>query len=101
MAKHIIETVTFKLNAGVDRADFIASAETMNDWVATRPGFVHRRLSCGPDGTWIEHIEWDTMENAKAAAAQIMSAPNNAGFLMAIDEGSVQMSHSELEVGVN
>ncbi|MEM9796913.1 MAG: hypothetical protein AAF919_10500 [Pseudomonadota bacterium] len=101
MAKHVIETVTFTLNEGVRREDFAAAADQFNAWIRARPGFIARRLSCSADGTWIEHIEWASMADAKQAAAQIGQAEGGAPFLSAIDGVSAKMTHSELEVAVN
>ena len=101
MTKNTIETVTFKLNDGVSREDFIAAANDMSPWVESRAGFMHRRLSCTADGTWIEHIQWQDMASAKAAAAEIGKEPGNANFLSAINGPTVQLMHSELEVIIN
>jgi len=101
MSNAIIETVIFKLKDDVSRDAFVDAAKGMNAWVAARPGFVHRRLSCTADGMWIEHIQWQDMTSAKAAAAEIGKAPQNAGFLSAIDGKTVQLMHSELEVAIN
>ena len=60
-----METVTFKLKDGVTRADFAEAAGQMNAFVIAQPGFVSRRLSCTPDGEWIEQIEWSDMASAK------------------------------------
>jgi hypothetical protein len=101
MPKNVIETVTFELNKGVSRDDFVAAARDMNAWVEAQPGFLQRRLSCTADGTWIEHIQWTDMDAAKAAAAEIGKTPGNASFLSAIKGQTVQMMHSELEVIIN
>ena len=101
MSKNVIETVTFKLNQGVSRGDFVAAAKISSAWVEAQPGFMHRRLSCTEDGTWIEHIQWTDMGAAKAAAAEIGKAPGNASFLSAINGPTVQVPHSELEVVIN
>ncbi|CAN0601102.1 unnamed protein product [Ectocarpus sp. 12 AP-2014] len=101
MAKHVIETVTFKLNEGVSREDFAKIAEAMNGFVTSRPGFVARRLSCSADGEWIEHIEWADMEAAKGASAAIGSMESNKPFLSAIDGSTVTMRHTELEVSLS
>lgn len=101
MSKHIIETVTFRLNDGVKHDDFVTAARAMNRWVAAQPGFMHRRLSCTEDGTWIEHVQWQDMRAARAAAATIGTTAGNAPFLAAIDGGSVRLSHSELEVAID
>ncbi|OKH87984.1 antibiotic biosynthesis monooxygenase [Thalassospira sp. TSL5-1] len=101
MSKNVIETVTFKLNNGVRREDFIAAARGMSSWIKTRPGFICRRLSCTEDGTWIEHVQWENMDAAKTAAAEIGTAPENTAFLSAINGPTIQLTHSELEVALN
>ncbi|UOA28017.1 hypothetical protein [Pseudosulfitobacter sp. DSM 107133] len=101
MPNHIIETVTFRLKDGVGRAAFAKSATAVNDYVNGCAGFISRRLSCGADGLWIEHIEWQNMEAAKAAAAGIGAPEGNRPFLSAIDGPSVTMHHTELEISVN
>lgn len=100
MTKHIIETVTFKLNDGVEHADFVKAAQDFNAFVLSRQGFIARRLSCGEDGTWIEHIEWETMDAAQAAAEAIGTDPANQPFLSAIDGPSAKMFHTELEISL-
>lgn len=101
MSKNVIKTVTFTLNDGVRREDFIAAARGMSSWIKTRPGFICRRLSCTEDGTWIEHVQWENMNAAKAAAAEIGKIPGNAAFLSAINGPTVQLTHSELEVALS
>ena len=101
MAQHVIETVTFQLNAGVTRDAFADAAKAVNRYVTGCVGFVSRRLSCAEDGTWIEHIEWESMAAAKAAAAGIGKEPGNAPFLQAIDGSSARLVHSDLVVTVD
>lgn len=101
MTKHVMETVTFKLKEGVTREDFREAAGRMNEFLATQPGFVSRRLSCNEDGEWIEQIEWSDIVSAKSAAAVIGNVESNRPFLSAIDGPTVQMRHSDLEVSVN
>lgn len=101
MSKHVIETVIFKLEDGVSKGDFIKHAETMRPFVEDQRGFVHRRLSCTSDGTWIEHIEWASMDDAKSAAANIGTSELTREFGKCISGPSVRMMHSELEVALN
>lgn len=98
MSEHVIETVTFRLCAGVSRADFTSAAQRMNTWLAAQPGFVTRHLSCTGNGSWIEHIRWQDMASARAAAAGIGQTPDTAAFLAAIDGPTVHVQHSELDV---
>lgn len=101
MTKHTIETVTFRLNKGVTREAFVEAAQAITDFARKQEGFVSRRLSCGDDGLWIEHIEWETLEAAQAAAAQIGKVPSLETCMKAIDGPSVAMHHTTLEITVN
>lgn len=99
--KHVIETVTFKLNTGVSREEFAQAAIAMNAFIEAQPGFIARRLSCSENGEWIEHIEWMDMKTAKDAAALVGSAEVNKPALAAIDGSTVTIHHTELEVALN
>ncbi|MEM7635279.1 MAG: hypothetical protein AAF299_12005 [Pseudomonadota bacterium] len=101
MTKHTIETVMFKLNGGISREAFIEAAKAINDFVNERDGFVSRRLSCGDDGLWIEHVEWETLEAARSAAAEIGDDPKLVPVMKAIDEQSVKLHHTTLEISVD
>jgi hypothetical protein len=101
MSKHVMETVTFKLREGISRAEFIAAAKKMIEFIIIQPGFVSRRLSCTDDGEWIEQIEWSDISSAKTAAAAIGTVDVNRPFLSTIDGATVRMKYSELQVSVN
>lgn len=101
MTKHTIETVTFKLKDGVTREAFAMSAQAITDFARKQEGFVSRRLSCSDDGLWIEHIEWETLEAAQAAATQIGKQPTLESCMKAIDGPSVVLHHTTLEITVN
>ncbi|MEM8838592.1 MAG: hypothetical protein AAGE89_10905 [Pseudomonadota bacterium] len=100
METHVIETVTFKLNEGVSPEDFTERAKAINAFIESCDGFVARRLSRASDGTWIDHVEWRTMETALAAAARIGKDLHAGPFMAAIDGESVVMTHSMLEISV-
>ena len=100
MSKHVIETVTFRLMDGVPQEQFLEAARQATAFMTARPGFLRRRLSCEENGTWIEHVEWASMADAKAAAAEIGKDEHARAFVRAIDGPSVRMSHSELKVSV-
>lgn len=100
MTEHVIETVTFRLVDGVPQAQFLEAALRATAFMTARPGFLRRRLSCEENGTWIEHVEWTSLEAAKAAAAEIGRDERARAFVRAIDGPSVKLSHSELKVSV-
>lgn len=101
MTKHTMETVTFKLAEGVTKDAFLQTVPASTDYMKGRSGFIARRLSCTEDGTWIEQIEWETMADAKAAAANLGSTESIRPFLQAIDGPSAMMHHSTIEVALN
>lgn len=100
MAQHVIETVTFRVEDGISKEAFLKAAEMSTAFVTAQPGFVRRRLSCTEDGLWIEHIEWESMADAKAAAAAIGKTESVRPFVGAIHGPSVTLMHSILEVSV-
>ena len=100
MSEHIIETVSFRVTAGVSDEDFLKAAEQATAFMTAQPGFLRRRLSCQEDGIWIEHVEWASMADAKAAAAEIGRDEHARAFVRAIDGPSVKLTHSKLKVTV-
>lgn len=98
MSSHVIETVTFRLMDGVSQEHFLEAAQQATAFMTARPGFLRRRLSCEQNGTWIEHVEWASMADAKAAAAEIGKDEQARTFVRAIKGASVKITHSELKV---
>ncbi len=98
MTKHTMETVTFKLAEGITKDAFLQTVPASTKYMKGRSGFIARRLSCTDDGMWIEQIEWETMEDAKGAAANLGTAESIHPFLQAIDGPSATMHHSTIEV---
>ena len=71
MQDHVIETVIFKTEDGIERDTFLETLEASSQFVAgSSRASSTRRLSCTDDGTWIEHIEWETLGHAQAAASR-------------------------------
>jgi len=98
MTNPVIEIVNFRLASGVSAAAFLAEVPASDSFIKAQPGFVARRLSEGSDGRWLEHIEWRSMEEAKAASEAIMQEASLAGFMQSFDMESVEMRHQNLHV---
>ena len=101
MQKHVIETVTFKLKDGVTVDDFLKAAQPSVDYVKGCKGFIRRRLSGNPGGQWVETIEWASMEDAQVASAGFPQIEGNGPFMAAIDESSLAMHHTEVQLSLN
>jgi hypothetical protein len=96
MTDPVTEIVTFRLAPGITDTAFLDAARGTGALVAAAPGFVSRRLSRGEDGTWTDHVEWASMDQAVAAARTVMADPAALPFLRAIDPESIAMRHEAL-----
>lgn len=92
----VAEIVTFRLAAGISDDAFLVAARATEALVEALPGFVSRRLSRGEDGTWTDHVEWASMDQAMAAAEALTADPAALPFLKAIDPGTIAMRHEAL-----
>jgi Antibiotic biosynthesis monooxygenase len=101
MKSHVIEIVTFKVTEGTSLEALEKAAAAANTFIRNRPGFVARRLSRSEDGTFLEHVEWQTMSDAKAATAAIGSDPGVVPFMAMIDPATVTMGHNTLIVSLD
>ena len=100
MANHVIEVVLFKLAKGVSDEEFLRTAPASSEFVRRQKGFVARRLSKGDDGTWLEHIEWESLEDAVAASEKFMKEEGLKPMMQAIDGQGAKMGHNQLLVSV-
>jgi hypothetical protein len=98
MNTQVIETVTFKLAPGTDETAFREAIPATLDFAAGCDGFVRRVLSQGPEGWWLDHLEWTSLEAADAAGKAFEADTRNHAFMHAIDPATVNMRHSELVV---
>ncbi len=100
MNDRVIELVSFKLAEGVTSEDFLASIQPTNIFLQTRNGFIRRHLSHNEDGSWLEHIEWETMKDAKDASEALMAEESCHPMMACIEMESVKMSHNQLMISL-
>ncbi|MHA1545134.1 MAG: antibiotic biosynthesis monooxygenase family protein [Alphaproteobacteria bacterium] len=100
MTNRVIEIVTFNLAPGVTEAEFLEKIPTSTNFIKACEGFISRRLSRSEDGSWLEHVEWETMAAAKAASDAFMSEASLKSFMQAIDGSSAKVRHNQLLVSV-
>lgn len=89
-----LEIVIFKLNVGVNDAEFMALARRLEGWLQQVGGFIDRELSKNDEGLWVDIVRWHSLPEALAAAEQIMAAPEGQAFGSAIDPDSITMIHA-------
>ncbi|TPL04072.1 MULTISPECIES: hypothetical protein [unclassified Mesorhizobium] len=88
-----LEIVTFRLKPGTE-ASFVASNGVITDWLARQPGFLSRQLGRREDGSWVDVVRWQSLEQARAAADRIMVEIGGSEAVQAIDPASVDMRHA-------
>lgn len=97
-ADPVSEIVTFRLMDGADAKTFAQAAEHMTPLLQKTGAALSRTLSADPDGVWTDHITWRSLDDAKAAAAEIMAEPAAAPFMQMIDPDTVVMRHARIWV---
>jgi hypothetical protein len=88
-----IEIISYKLQASASKEDLMACNPPVESWIAAQPGFEYRALSQKEDGTWVDVVFWDSMENAKKAGEGFCQADAPKKMMALIDEGTVDMQH--------
>ncbi len=88
-----IEMVSFKLNTDASEQAFLDSNQALEAWVVKQPGFQYRALSKQEDGTWVDLVFWESLEQAQQAGAAFMAAAELKAMLAFIDKDSVSMQH--------
>ncbi len=100
MTNRVIEVVTFKLAKGVSDEEFLKTVPASSEFVRNLPGFIARRLSKGDNGIWLEHIEWKSLDDAKAASQAFMQEESLKPMMQAIDGSGARVGHNQLLVSV-
>ncbi|AIR97426.1 hypothetical protein [Streptomyces glaucescens] len=93
----IVETIRFKLRAGVDDAEFQNTDRTMQkEYMELRPGFLSRATARSADGEYLVTVRWSGPEEAEATIGAFFSAPETQAFLASVDLETVQSGRYEL-----
>ena len=87
------EVVLFKANAGVSREDVISAVAKTQPIIEAFDGFIARQLLEGEDGQWMDLVQWQSLEQAKTAAAEVEQNESLAEAFSVIDFSTVQMLH--------
>ena len=64
--RNTIWTCEYKLKKNVDEAEFLAASEVLGkEYISKCKGFISWKQLKG-DGTWMDMVTWETIEDAKA-----------------------------------
>jgi type IV pilus biogenesis protein CpaD/CtpE len=89
----LVELTTFKLNKGISNADFVKSAEQMeNNFLKNQDGFIKRTLTISGDTLWTDIVYWENQEIHSKAMNMAEKSEKVMPFMGKIDFNSVKMS---------
>jgi hypothetical protein len=97
----VIEIVTFKLAAGVSDKAFSKYSDVVSSYISKQKGFISRRLSKAADGTYLDHVTWESLTDATTAMESSMKEASLAPFMQSIDPATVKIDHQSLMASIN
>ena len=91
----VLELARFKVEP--EKApEMLSSRDAMVDAIRARfPGLIEARLARLDDTTWIDVWKWESLEQAKAAAAGAPAVPE-AGAMFSLVSEVESMEHAEI-----
>jgi hypothetical protein len=93
---HVAEIVTFHLADGVSPDAFVELSQATETFVRSNPGFLHRQLSQGEDGSWTDYVVWRDMDTAQRVAKSFADQEFAPKLMAAIDPETVKMRHEPI-----
>ena len=88
-----IEIVTFHLQDGVDRNDFLTkNKDVENNFVSVQPGFKSRETAINEDGEVVVVLHWDKPESAQGSMDKFVPAAETQEFQKLINMDTFKMT---------
>jgi len=89
----VYEIVVFKANDGVTPEQVIAGAQSIQPFLDNYEGYISRQLIQADNNQWVDFVTWESIEQAHAAAEDIMKQPEAGQFMSVVDTNSINMMH--------
>src|SRR6267154_3236363 len=83
-----IDITTFKIK-GCTFAEFIKANASIDEWLKKQPGFQSRRMAKKEDGTVVDMLIWDSVEEGTDAANRIIAETSDSKVHSLINQGTV------------
>ncbi|NER52217.1 MAG: hypothetical protein F6J92_37365 [Symploca sp. SIO1A3] len=94
MITNVIELVIFKINPGINIADFQKAAERSTKALQKMDGFLHRKISVSDTKEeWADIVYWRDMNSALKAAKVFAKEPEAQEFIDMLDGKTIKMLH--------
>jgi len=89
----VIEAVLFKTKPQFTDEQVIQMLTSLNPLLQHFAGFISRQLSKDDSGQWLDLVYWESMEQARQAAGQVMQREEAMYAFQVIDERNMSMYH--------
>ena len=90
-----VEIVIFHLQPTVTNPDFLTAIDETTAWLKTQKGFVSRTVGRAESGEWLDILFWESVEDAKAAAALFQANPAGKRLSEYLDPQGLQVFYLE------
>ncbi len=92
----VLEFASFRLVPGTDQEAFLNAAKGTETMLRARGSLIRRDLTVDSDGLWTDVVQWRSLDEAQAAAKEVMDDPAFLPFLQSIDPASATMRHASI-----
>lgn len=89
----LYEIVVFKAKDGISAEQVVSAAQHIQPLLDSYKGYISRQLVQADGDQWVDIVTWESLEDAKFAANDIMSKPIAAIFMNVIDTETINMMH--------
>lgn len=87
--------VQFRPKKGVSDEVLIKTSDKIMDELRIKRGYIKRWVVKDENGTWIDFVCWNSLDDAKRAAKSVLRIPVCLEYFNLIDESTIKMSHLE------
>ena len=95
----VLELVAFRLADGVTHEEFLATVDSVSQWVKTQPGFISRELVyAAEEDQYVEVVWWRSLDEAHAAAEAAMNSNSCLPMFSKIQLESATFLHGEAAI---
>lgn len=87
----VLELLSYRLTAAMTPQHYLAIVRQTAPAIARAPGLISRSLACDDLGLWTEVAQWSSQAAADAAGQAVLTDPDVAPLMAAIDMASLTM----------
>ena len=91
----IVEIIRYKLCKDTETDKFLKAAEKMIPDLKNQPGLINWQLCKEENGSWLEILHWNRLEEAKTAAKRVLGVNSVKAFIKFIDEPTTESAYFE------